>query len=307
MLNEKVLSLFPEKLLGMEEVKPLPSNDHFSLDGTLLQAWASHGSLKSVDGQQDGDQDDSTPPTPPSQPVQGFGKTDRDSGGREKKKRAKPDFHGERLSNRTRRSSSDPDVRLARRSKAHPALLSFLGHVLMDNRHHLVVDRRVTLANGYGEREAAQRMVAALAGEHPGTIGADKGYDTKGFVAFMRWLGVTPHVARNTNRTGGSAIDQRTTRHPGYRQSLNARRGIERVYGWIKQAASLRQCKHRGRKHCGWCLLSLRDRFQYGQPGQHPQSQGSRGMNSPIAPIGLYIGRRWDANPHVANANGLPV
>ena len=125
----------------------------------------------------------------------------------------------------------------------------------MDNRHHLVVDSRVTLANGYGERDAAQQMVDALTGEHPRTIGADKGYDTQGFVRFMRWRGVTPHVAQNTKRKGGSAIDQRTTRHPGYRQSLNARRGIEKVFGWIKQAAGLRQCKHRGRSTVGGVFL----------------------------------------------------
>lgn len=109
----------------------------------------------------------------------------------------------------------------------------------------------MTLADGYGEREAAQQMVAALRGEHPRTIGADKGYDTKGFVRFMGWLGVTPHVAQTVNRTGGSAIDERTIHHPGYRQSLNERRGIEKVFGWIKQAASLRQCKHRGRDAVG--------------------------------------------------------
>ena len=257
LLNQKVLSLFLEKLLGMEEVKPLLSNDHFSVDGTLLQAWASHNSLKPVDGQQDSGQNNSTPPSPPASPCQagqGFGNTETASGGKQKQ-RASRDFHGERFSNSTHRSSTDADARLARRSKAHAALLSFLGHVLMDNRHHLVVDSRVTLANGYGERDAAQQMVDALTGEHPRTIGADKGYDTQGFVRFMRWRGVTPHVAQNTKRKGGSAIDQRTTRHPGYRQSLNARRGIEKVFGWIKQAAGLRQCKHRGRSTVGGVFL----------------------------------------------------
>ena len=248
LLNEKVLSRFLETLLAMEEVKPLLSNDHFSVDGTLLQAWASHNSLKPVDVQQEGSQSNATPPWPPGQ---GFDPPETDSGGRQKRKRASRDFHGKRFSNRTHRSSTDADARLARRSQAHPALLSYRGHLLMDNRHHLVVDSRVTLADGYGEREAAQQMVAALRGEHPRTIGADKGYDTKGFVRFMRWLGVTPHVAQAINRTGGSAIDVRTTRHPGYRQSLNARRGIEKVFGWIKQAAGLRQCKHRGRDAVG--------------------------------------------------------
>ena len=162
-----------------------------------------------------------------------------------------PGFFGKRFSNSTHPSSQDPDARLARRSPSHSALLSFLGHVLMDHRHHLVVDSRLTLADGYGERAAAQQMVADLKGKHPKTISADKGYDTKGFVGLMRWCGATPHVAQNTKRRGGLAIDQRTTRHLGYCQSLNARRGIEKVFGWIKQAAGLRQCKHRRRDRVG--------------------------------------------------------
>ena len=142
-----------------------------------------------------------------------------------------------RFSNLIHRSRSDADARLACRSKAHPALPSYRAHVLMDNHHDLVVDSRVTLADGYGERNAAQQMVAAPRGEHSKTIGVDKGYDSKGFVQSMRWLGVTPHAARNRNRPGGSAIDRRTTHHPGYALSLNARCGIEKVFGWTKQAA----------------------------------------------------------------------
>ena len=136
LLNEKVLALFLETLLGMEEVKPLLSNDHFSVDGTLLKAWTSHSSLQPVDGRNKAVQDDTTAP---SQPGQGFGKTERDSGERRKKSRARQDFHGESFSTSPHRSSQDSDARLARRSKAHPALLSFLAHVLMENRHHLVV------------------------------------------------------------------------------------------------------------------------------------------------------------------------
>jgi IS5 family transposase len=117
----------------------------------------------------------------------------------------------------------------------------------MENRHDLVVDCRVTLADGYGERDAAQEMAADCAGAHQKTIGADKNYDTRGFVAEMRRLGVTPHVAQNTARSGGSAIDGRTTRHEGYAKSINARRGIEKVFGWIKQFGGLRQFKLRGR------------------------------------------------------------
>ena len=116
----------------------------------------------------------------------------------------------------------------------------------MENRHALIVDCRVTQATGTGERDAAQQMAADLPGAHQKTVGADKGYDTKGFVAQMRRIGVTPHVAQNTSRPGGSAIDGRTTRHKGYTKSINTRRGIEKVFGWIKQWGGLRQFKVRG-------------------------------------------------------------
>jgi hypothetical protein len=116
----------------------------------------------------------------------------------------------------------------------------------MENRHDLVVDCRVTLADGFDERDAAQEMAADCPGAHRKTIGADKGYVTKGFVGEMRRLGVTPHVAQNTARSGGSAIDGRTTRHEGYAKSINARRGIEKIFGWIKQWGGLRQFKLRG-------------------------------------------------------------
>lgn len=173
-------------MMGAPEVKPLLSNEHFSVDGTLLQAWASHASLERIDGQDD-------PPPPPSGPGEGFGAL------KEGKKLAKGDFRGIKLSNKTHRSSSDPDALLARKSNAHQK-----------------------------------------------TIGADKNYDTKGFVAEMWRIGATPHVAQNTGRLGGSAIDGRTTRHEGYAQSINARRGIETVFGWIKQFDGLRQFKLRG-------------------------------------------------------------
>jgi len=224
LLNEQVMGKFLEKLMGAPEVKPLLSNEHFSVDGTLLQAWASHASLERIDGEDD-------PPPPPSGPGEGFGAA------KEGRKRAKGDFRGIKLSNGTHRSSTDPDALLARKSNAHPSLPSYRGHVLMDNRHDLIVDCRVTPAHGYGEREAAKVMAADLAGAHQKTIGADKNYDTRGFVAEMRRIGVTPHVARNT------------TRHKGYAQSINARRGIEKVFGWIKQFGGLRQFKLRGQEN----------------------------------------------------------
>jgi transposase len=238
LLNEQVMGRFLEKLMGAPEVKPLLSNEHFSVDGTLLQAWASHASLERIDGQDD-------PPPPPAGPGEGFGAP---KGGT---KRAKGDFRGVKLSNETHRSSIDPEALLARKSKAHPAQLSYRGHVLMDNRLDLVVDCKVSQADGYGERNAAQTMASDRAGSHQKTIGADKNYDTRGFVSEMRRLGVTPHVAQNRARSGGSAIDGRTTRHKGYTQSINARRGIEKVFGWIKQFSGLRQFKLRGTEKVG--------------------------------------------------------
>jgi transposase len=232
LLNEQVMGTFLEKLMGAPE-KPLLSDEHFSVDGTLLQAWASHASLERIDGQDD-------PPPPPSGSGGGFGAP------KSGQKRAKGDFRGIKLSNKTHRSSTDPDALLCRKSNAHPALPSYRGHVLMDNRHDLIVDCRVTQAVGTGEGDAAKDMAAAIPGAHQKTLGADKNYDTRGFVAQMRQLGVTPHVAQNTTRPGGSAIDGRTTRHEGYAKSINARRGIEKVFGWIKQWGGLRQFKLRG-------------------------------------------------------------
>jgi transposase len=242
LLNEQIMERFLEKLMGAPEVKPLLSDEHFSVDGTLLQAWASHASLERIDGQDD-------PPPPPSGPGEGFGAP------KPGKKRAKGDFRGIKLSNKTHRSGTDPDALLARKSNAHPALPSYGlrkrtlrcdGHVLMDNRHALIVDCQVTQATGTGERDAAKAMAAAIPGAYQKTLGADKNYDTKGMVAEFRRIGVTPHVAQNTARHGGSAIDCRTTRHEGYAQSINARRGIEKVFGWIKQWGGLRQFMLRG-------------------------------------------------------------
>lgn len=143
-------------------------------------------------------------------------------------------------------SSPEHSVQLARKSNAHPVQPSYRGHVLMNNRHALIVDWKVTQATGTGERDAAKAMAADRPGAHQKTIGADKNYDTNGFVAEMRRIGVTPHVAQNTARPGGSAIDGRTTRHEGYTKSINARRGIEKVLSWIKQWVGLRQFKLRG-------------------------------------------------------------
>ena len=238
LLNEELMARFLELLLASPEVKPLLSSEHFSVDGTLLRAWASHGSLERIDGSDD------DPPPPGG--GHGFGSTAAKG-----KKRAKGDFRGLLLSNQTHRSSSDGEARLFRKSNSTGAYLSYLGHCLMENRHGLVVASEVTPADGYGERAAAVRMARSLQGAHQKTLGADKGYDTRDFVADIRFAGITPHVAQNIQNRRRSAIDGRTARHQGYGKSINARKRIEQVFGWIKQAAGLRQLKTRGRSRVG--------------------------------------------------------
>jgi hypothetical protein len=229
-LNASIMAMFLNKLLSDPEVRPLLSGQHFSVDGTLLKAWASHSSLERKDGKQD-----------PPPPIDG----DDPDTNPAKKTRAKGDFRGLKISNETHFSRSDPDALLARKSSVHPAQFSYQGHVLMDNRNDLVVNCCITLADGYGEREAAKEMASTLPGKRQKTIGADKGYDTREFVRDMRRMAVTPHVSQNTKRKGGSAIDNRTTRHEGYAKSINARKGIEKVFGWLKEFSGLREFKHR--------------------------------------------------------------
>jgi hypothetical protein len=161
------------------------------------------------------------------------------------------DFHGEKRSNETHASTTDPDARLYRKGPGQPAKLAYLGHVLMENRHALVVDTRLTLATGTAEREAGLEMVATRPGSHRITLGADKAYDVAGFVADVRQYKVTPHVAQNTTNRR-SAIDRRTTRHPGYAVSGRIRKRIEEVFGWTKATAGLRKTRHRGLACVGW-------------------------------------------------------
>ena len=158
------------------------------------------------------------------------------------------DFHGERRSNATHVSITDPEARLMRKGRGREAKLSSHGHVLMENRHGLAVGARVTLATGAAEREAAGTMVRRLC---PGvTLGADKGYDNRDFVAQLRAQGITPHVAQNTTHRR-SAIDGRTTRHPGYTVSQQKRKLVEEIFGWLKTIALLRKTRHRGVRRVG--------------------------------------------------------
>ena len=211
-------------VLNQEPVKSLLSDDHFSVDGTLIEAWASMKSFRPKDGSGE----------PPAAGRNG-----------------ERDFHAEKRSNETHASTTDPDARLYRKGRGQPAKLAYLGHVLMENRHALVVDTRLTLATGMAELAAALEMVAARPGNHRITLGADKAYDVAEFVADLRAHNTTPHVAQNTaNRR--SAIDGRTTRHSGYALSRRMRKRIEEVFGWSKAAAGFRKTHHRGLTRVGW-------------------------------------------------------
>src|SRR5947199_7615639 len=227
LLEADVAHDFLSTLLSLPKVKRLLSSDHFSVDGTLLDAWASMKSFRPKDGSGE-------PPAP----------------GRNGER----DFHGEKRSNETHASTTDPDARLYRKGPGQPAKLAYLGHVLMENRHALVVDTRLTLATGTAEREAALEMVADRPGNHRITLGADKAYDVAEFVADLREYNVSPHVAQNTTNRR-SAIDGRTTRHPGYALSGRVRKRIAEVFGWTKAAAGLRKTHHRGLARVGWMFI----------------------------------------------------
>src|SRR6202163_41508 len=224
LLEGDVACGFLTAILADPAVKPLLSTEHFSVDGTLIEAWASMKSFRPKDGSGE-------PPAP----------------GRNGER----DFHGEKRRNETHASTTDPDARLYRKGRGQPAKLAYLGHVLMENRHALVVDARLTLATGTAERAAGLEMIAARPGHHRITLGADKAYDVASFVADLREHNVTPHVAQNTT-TRQSAIDGRTTRHPGYAVSGRLRKRIEEVFGWTKAAAGFRKTRHRGLACVGW-------------------------------------------------------
>ena len=216
--HEVVRELF-ERVLEQAKAKGLLSSEHFSVDGTLIRAWASHKSFVPKDGA-----------PPPSSGTRG---------------NPEVDFKGQRRTNETHQSTTDPDAKLATKSSKAGAIPAYMGHVLTENRNGLVVDTRLTEANGTAEREAALEMLAELPGESRKTVGADKAYDAESFVEGCRDLNVTPHVAQNTSGRS-SRIDQRTTRHAGYQISQFARKLIETVFGDAKQHGILRQVKLRG-------------------------------------------------------------
>jgi hypothetical protein len=214
-------------VLAEARAQHLLSNEHFSVDGTLIEAWAS---LKSF-------QRKGTPEGPPSD----------DPGN------PTVNFHGERRSNTTHASTTDPDARLYRKGGSE-AKLYHQGHVLMENRHGLVVDGAVTPPGGTMERELAIEMISRVAANGRLTLGADKGFDTRGFVDVLREMTVTPHVTHHTTHRA-SAIDGRTTRHPGYALSQRVRMRIEEIFGWLKTIALLRKTRHRGTARVEWMFL----------------------------------------------------
>jgi transposase len=227
LLNQEVARTFFSRVL--EQAKPHLSDEHFTVDGTLIEAWASQKSFQKKDGGGEGDG---------------------------------AQFRGETRSNDTHQSKTDPDARLYRKGGGQEARLGYLGHVMMENRNGLIVDALLTQADGTAEREAALIMVyrrwqkkRRRGPRAPMSLGADKAYDTLEFVQLLRQMEVRPHVAQNLNRTGGSAIDARTTRHSGYQVSQKKRPLIEKAFGWMKQTGGMRKTKLRGLWKVGWQLL----------------------------------------------------
>lgn len=228
LLNGEIAQKFFKKVLEKAEIEKLVSHQHFTVDGTQIQAWASHKSFRPK-GDEHGGDDNSGSGNP------------------------SVDFHGEKRTNETHESKTDAESRLYKKSKGSESKLSYMGHALMENKNGIVVDARVTEANGTAERDAAMGMAIHLPGEHRKTMGADKNYDTKDFVEVMsNALNVTPHVAQNLERRGGSAIDGRTTRHPGYAVSQRKRKLVEEVFGWLKTVGPMRRPHFRGRKRMDW-------------------------------------------------------
>jgi transposase len=226
LLEADVATEFLAQVVAQARAKGLTSDEHFTVDGTLLEAWASQKSFQPKQEKR------VPPPDDPGNPT--------------------VNFRGERRSNETHESKTDPDALLARKSEGKESKLSYSGNLLVENRNGLIVDAEVFQANGTAERDAALIMLEKLPGTQPVSVGGDKGFDTFGFVAECRNLRVTPHVAQNLGRRGGSAIDGRTTRHPGYAISQRKRKRIEECFGWLKTIALLRKLRHRGVCKVDW-------------------------------------------------------
>jgi len=227
LLKADIATKFLERVLVLARTHDLLSDEHFTVDGTLIEAWAGQKSFVKKDAVPEMPDDPGNPSV---------------------------NFHGETRTNGTHASTTDSEAQLYRKGKGKEAKLSFMGHVVIENRNGLVVSTAYTQATGTAERASAIRMMKKLNknGADDGTLGADKNYDTNEFVTTIRELNITPHVAQNTNRRGGSAIDKRTTRHPGYQISQWKRKIVEEVFGWIKTIGLMRKTRHKGVKRGGW-------------------------------------------------------
>jgi len=231
LLEGDIAAKFLSAVLAQPKVTKLLSGHHFSVDGTLIEAWASMKSVKPRDGSDE----------PPAE----------GGGGRN----AEADFHGQKRSNETHASTTDPDARLYRKGQGKEAKLCFMGHGLMENRHGLLIDACLTLADGHAERVAALHMIEPHADRPQAiTLGADKAYDAEDFINELRSMRVTPHVAQNMSGRR-SAIDRRTTRHGGYAVSQRIRKRIEEAFGWIKTIAGQDKTRLRGRDRVGWAFV----------------------------------------------------
>jgi transposase len=223
LLDGDIAAAFFEAVLRHADSEHLLSNEHFTVDGTLLEAWASHKSFRP--------RTDEGPPSGGGNPT--------------------VDFHGQRRTNETHHSTTDPDARLYKKARGREARLGYLGHALIEHRSGLIVKTTVTPATGRGERDAALVMIATLPGAARITVAADKGYDTRDFVAELRHMCVTPHIAQQTV-SRRSMIDRRTTRHAGYAVSQQKRKLVEQGFGWIKGVGGLRKLRHRGGPLVTW-------------------------------------------------------
>jgi transposase len=231
LLEGAVAEEFFSLIVKQARAKKLLSDEHFTVDGTLVEAWAGQKSFQPRARKDDHDPLNPPPPDRSSNPT--------------------VNWHKEKRSNQTHESRTDPMSRLYKKTRGAEAKLGYLGHVVTENRNGLVVDVRLTQATGTAERDAALEMLAGKAASKRVTLGGDRGYDTRGFVAALRELNVTPHVAQNdTNRR--SAVDERTTRHEGYGVSQRKRKRVEEVFGWMKTVAQQRKTRFRGLDRVGW-------------------------------------------------------
>ena len=226
LLKAEVAQQFLAQVVEQARAKGWTSDEHFTVDGTLLEAWAGVKSLQRKDDKHPPSADD---PGNPS-----------------------VNFHGEKRSNRTHASKTDPEAKMARKGEGKEAKLSYSGNLLVENRNGLIVNAMAWEANGTAERDTALLMLEQIPGTKRVTVGGDKGFDTADFISECRHLQVTPHVAQNHGRRGGSAIDSRTTRHAGYRVSQKKRKRIEECFGWLKTVALLRKVRHRGLFKVDW-------------------------------------------------------